>query len=78
MIKCGDEVQVYEWVKEVGKSIGRTYKCLAVFHKFGVDYEEFENGGCSFSTAIVEYSNGKFGNVPVEMIENNQRGGDNK
>lgn len=40
--------------KEVGE---------ALFHGFGVDYEEFESGPGNFSTAIVEWPDGK-----VEMV----------
>jgi len=35
----------------------------AFFHGFGIDYEEFENGPGNFSTAIVEWPDGK-----VEMV----------
>ena len=36
----------------------------AVFHSFGLDYEESSDGlMCGFSTAIVEWHNGK-----VEMV----------
>ena len=35
----------------------------ALFHSFGADYEEFENGPGNFSAAIVEWPNGQ-----VEMV----------
>jgi len=35
----------------------------AVFHSFGLDYEEFSDGACGYSTAIVEWPDGK-----VEMV----------
>lgn len=38
-------------------------KGVALFHAFGLDYEEFESGHAGFSTAIVEWPDGK-----VEMV----------
>lgn len=35
----------------------------AVFHSFGLDYEEFSDGACGYSAAIVEWPDGK-----VEMV----------
>jgi hypothetical protein len=45
--------------------------CLGegIFHQFGVDYEDLENGPGMFTTAIVEMVNGSVKNVPVELIE---------
>jgi len=43
-------------------------KGIAVFHAFGVNYEEFESGPGNFSTAIVEFPDGKVQNVPVGMV----------
>jgi hypothetical protein len=40
----------------------------AIFHQFGCDYEEFDSGYANFTTAIVEWPNGKVENVPVERI----------
>ena len=42
---------------------------LAMFHQWGMDYEEFDNGAGNFSTAIIERDDGKVENVPAEMIE---------
>lgn len=41
----------------------------AVFHKWGVSYDEFESGPGAFSTAIVEREDGSIENVPVESIK---------
>jgi len=42
----------------------------AKFHCWGVDYEEFNSGYAnSFSTAIVERSDGTVENIPAEMIK---------
>ena len=40
----------------------------AIFHRFGVDYEEFESGPGNFTTAIIELPDGRIRNVPVEEI----------
>lgn len=39
-----------------------------LFHAWGMDYEEFENGPGVFSTAIVECDNGSIINTPSEYI----------
>lgn len=41
----------------------------ALFHQFGVNYEEFESGAGNFTTAVVEWPDGKIENVPVERIQ---------
>ncbi|MCG7945815.1 MAG: hypothetical protein N0C84_05655 [Candidatus Thiodiazotropha taylori] len=41
----------------------------AIFHAFGVDYEEFETGPGNFSTAIIERENGEVENVYVGMVQ---------
>ena len=40
----------------------------AIFHVFGTNYEQFENGAGIFSTAIVEWPDGTMSNVPVEHV----------
>ena len=40
----------------------------AIFHCFGVNYEEFENGPGNFSSAIVEWPDGTVSNIPVEQV----------
>ena len=40
----------------------------ALFHQFGVAYEEFENGPGNFSTAIIEFPDGHVESICVEMI----------
>jgi len=47
----------------------RTLKGEAIFHQFGVDYEEFETGPGNYSTAIIELPDGTVKNIPVENIE---------
>lgn len=41
----------------------------AVFHAWGCNYEEFENGPGNYSTAIVERADGSVENVPTHMIK---------
>lgn len=40
----------------------------ALFHCFGVNYEEFESGPGNFSIAIVEYPDGTLDTVPIEYV----------
>ena len=40
----------------------------AIFHQFGCNFEDFENGPGNFTTAIVEWPDGTIGNVPVEHV----------
>jgi len=40
----------------------------AVFHAFGVDYEEFETNAGNFSTAIIEWLDGSVESVPVGHV----------
>ena len=47
---------------------GKVLEGHGIFHQWGVDYEEFENGAGNHSTAIVEMPDGSVKNVPVELI----------
>lgn len=58
MVSRRDRKDNYE-LKEVGK---------AVFHQFGMDYEEFEAGPGNFSVAIVEWPDGKVEFVRADWI----------
>ena len=40
----------------------------AIFHQFGMDFEEYETGYGGYSTAIIELPDGSVKNVPVEHI----------
>ena len=40
----------------------------ALFHQFGVSYEEFETGPGNFTTAIVEWPDGRVESVPAEHV----------
>ncbi len=41
----------------------------ALFHQFGCNYEEFENGPGNFTTAVIEWPDGQMENVPVEHVK---------
>ena len=41
----------------------------ALFHEWGVDYEEFDAGAGTFSTAIIELDDGTVKNLPAEHIK---------
>lgn len=40
----------------------------AVFHEFGVNFEEIEGGPGNFSTAIVEWPDGHIEGVPLDCV----------
>lgn len=40
----------------------------AVFHQFGCDFMEMNDGNVNYSTAIVEWPDGAVENVPVQYI----------
>ncbi len=44
-------------------------KGVALFHQFGVGYEEFESGPGNYTTAVVEWPDGQVENVTVEHIK---------
>jgi hypothetical protein len=45
-----------------------TPKGEALFHGFGVDYEEFESGPGNYSTAIVEWPDGRVESVRADHV----------
>lgn len=59
-----------ERTKEPGKfHYQRVPAGEGVFHQWGVDYEEFDQGPGNFSTAIVEMPDGTIETPPATMIE---------
>ena len=62
------KVKVYQYKSENGH-LKKKFIYNAVFHAFGVGYEEFEGGPGNYSTAIVELENGELENVSVEMVK---------
>lgn len=61
-----------EYVKGVDPEMPNLFKLVeqgeAIFHQFGFDYEEFEGGSGTYSTAILELDCGKVLNIPVDQI----------
>lgn len=60
--------------KPVEGQPGRTHYVLepvgeATFHQFGMGYEEFESGPGNFTTAVIEWPDGRVENVPVEHVQ---------
>lgn len=41
----------------------------AMFHQWGVDFEEYETGAGNFTTAIIERKDGSIECPPADMIE---------
>lgn len=63
------KVVFYRYEKVKGQAhFDKVFDGTGIFHEFGVDYEEFENGPGSYSTAIIETPDGSIRNVPVEMV----------
>ncbi len=42
---------------------------VGLFHQWGCDYEEFESGAGTYSTAIIEMEDGTVENVPCELVK---------
>ena len=75
--KAGDILRLVEVSKltavPVPGSSRNTYevqlKGKALFHQFGVGYEEFEHGPGNFTTAIVEWPDGQIESVPAQYVK---------
>lgn len=68
------KVKVFHMVQtnkgEPGRAIyAKEEKCVAMFHQFGSDYEEFETGAGNYSTAIIEYIGGTVEMVRADFIQ---------
>lgn len=67
-------VKVFKWAAKIEEGTGRRFMDKepdgeAVFHQFGVDYEEFETGAGNFSTAIIERADGTIQTPQASMIQ---------
>lgn len=55
-------------------SVYKDYKkneidCEGIFHSFGVNYAEFDNGPGNYSIAIIELSDGTIVTPPADLIK---------
>jgi len=67
------KVLIFKWEKQ-NRPNGSSFYALAkdgaaLFHQWGISYEEFEDGPGQYSTAIIEREDGTVENVPVELIK---------
>jgi len=66
-------VQVFKYTQRQDASGQRVWDKsddgTAMFHQFGVNFEDCEFGTGNFSTAIVERDNGTVENVAADMIK---------
>ena len=62
-------VFVYELVRYGVGAGERTIKGEAVFHAFGLDFEESDAGPGNWSGAIVEWPDGTLEIVPLHLIQ---------
>ncbi len=52
-----------QWITE------KVFQCDGIFHEWGSDYEEFEDGAGNFTVAIVELKDGSIITVPADLIQ---------
>ena len=62
------KVIVYKWDCNESGYRCKTELTSAIFHQFGVGYDEIGDTVGQFTTAIIEYADGQLDNVPVELI----------
>lgn len=62
------KVMVMEWKFGDGIKPFLADKGEAVFHEFGCDFMEMNDGNVNYSTAIVEWPDGTVENVPARNI----------
>jgi hypothetical protein len=62
-------VIVYKLVRDpLGTGCLEEVECEGVFHEFGLDFQECNEGVGSFTAAIVESPDGRVSLVPVHLI----------
>jgi hypothetical protein len=62
-------VKVFKWDKNPEGKMVLVEDGEANFHQWGYDFEEFEEGPGTYSTAIIGRDNGKVENIPACMIQ---------
>ncbi len=64
------QVVVYERKQDTNTGVyKKTRKGIARFHAYGIFYEECRDGVGQYSTAIVEFNDGRIDNVPLDLIQ---------
>jgi hypothetical protein len=63
------KVLTYTWVKGDDNKYHKIIDKPGLFHKWGVDFEEFESGPGNYSTAIIEMEDGTIENIRADMIK---------
>lgn len=63
-------VEIYKWDQNTPPTEGGVrgsfvLEGVGTFVQYGTDMLEFESGGCTFSTAIIEMPDGEVRNVPL-------------
>jgi hypothetical protein len=61
-------VIVFKYERDQAQKWQKVEDGTALFHQWGVDYEEFETGPGNYSVAIVERPDGSIENVQPEMV----------
>lgn len=61
--------EIFNKYKENHKKYRAELTFFGYFVDYGLDIEEYDNGGCSFTCAIVEDEHGKLHKVSVDTIE---------
>ena len=61
-------VDYWEYEKNEKGIYDKVLKGQAIFHQFGIDFEECETGVGNYSTAIIELPDGSVKNIPVENV----------
>jgi len=68
------KVRVFKWDRKINPSTGvgplvKTPNGEAVFHQWGMGFEEFQNGAQGVTVAIIERPDGTIETPPAEMIQ---------
>jgi hypothetical protein len=63
------KVDVYKYHRDKPHShLTKKLIGTGIFHQFGVDHEEYDNGPGNFTTAVVEMPDGTVQNIAVDLI----------
>lgn len=59
---------IYSEYQQTNAGFDLVEKGEAVFHTFGINCQELQNGVGTFTTAIIELPDGTLKNLPVEQV----------